>query len=208
MIAVHRLRGEPMFLNADLLETIEATPDTVLTLVDGRRIVVAELNLGQYRREIERLAGDRQQVIGHLAGRGHVVLVDEHLATAAGQAVEASVVGRGFQLFEGVDVADFGEWKFKRRSTGLVFDDVANVLEAFVHGLNGRRLKIEAGEQVYTDTETLFVPATVSRFEQREQNFQLYKAMVVHQWAQTWYGTWRIDPDKVFGGHADCERAR
>ena len=31
-----------MFLNADLLESIEATPDTVLTLVDGRRIVVAD----------------------------------------------------------------------------------------------------------------------------------------------------------------------
>ncbi len=42
MIAVHRLGGEPMFLNADLLESIEATPDTVITLVDGRRIVVAD----------------------------------------------------------------------------------------------------------------------------------------------------------------------
>jgi flagellar protein FlbD len=42
MIAVHRLRGEPMFLNADLIESIEATPDTVLTLVDGRRIVVSD----------------------------------------------------------------------------------------------------------------------------------------------------------------------
>ena len=42
MIAVQRLRGEPMFLNADLLESIVATPDTVLTLVDGRRIVVAD----------------------------------------------------------------------------------------------------------------------------------------------------------------------
>ena len=42
MIAVHRIRCEPMFLNADLLESIEATPDTGLTLVDGRRIVVAD----------------------------------------------------------------------------------------------------------------------------------------------------------------------
>ena len=42
MIAVHRRRGEPMFLNADLVESIEATPDTVVTLVDGRRIVVAD----------------------------------------------------------------------------------------------------------------------------------------------------------------------
>lgn len=42
MIIVHRLRGEPMFLNTDLIESIEATPDTVVTLVDGRKFVVAE----------------------------------------------------------------------------------------------------------------------------------------------------------------------
>lgn len=42
MIVVHRLRGEPMILNADLIETVEAMPDTVITLVDGRRVVVAD----------------------------------------------------------------------------------------------------------------------------------------------------------------------
>jgi 2-oxoglutarate ferredoxin oxidoreductase subunit alpha len=30
----------------------------------AKRVVVAELNLGQYRREIERLARDGQEVIG------------------------------------------------------------------------------------------------------------------------------------------------
>lgn len=42
MILVHRLRGEPLFVNADLIETVEATPDTTLVLVDGRRILVDE----------------------------------------------------------------------------------------------------------------------------------------------------------------------
>jgi flagellar protein FlbD len=42
VILVHRLRGEPLYLNPDLIEAIEATPDTVLTLVDGRRTVVAD----------------------------------------------------------------------------------------------------------------------------------------------------------------------
>lgn len=42
MILVHRLRGEPLFVNADLIETVEATPDTVLMLVDGRRILIEE----------------------------------------------------------------------------------------------------------------------------------------------------------------------
>lgn len=42
MILVHRLRGEPLYLNPDLIEAIEETPDTVLTLVDGRRTIVAD----------------------------------------------------------------------------------------------------------------------------------------------------------------------
>lgn len=42
MILVHRLRGEPMFLNDDLIETIEATPDTVVTLVDGKKLILAD----------------------------------------------------------------------------------------------------------------------------------------------------------------------
>lgn len=42
MILVHRLKGDPFFVNADLIESIEALPDTVLTLVDGRKAVVAE----------------------------------------------------------------------------------------------------------------------------------------------------------------------
>ena len=42
MIVVHRLKGDRMFLNADLMESIEETPDTVVTLVDGRRIVVSD----------------------------------------------------------------------------------------------------------------------------------------------------------------------
>ena len=42
MILVHRLRGEPMFINSDLIESIESTPDTIVTMVDGRRLVVSE----------------------------------------------------------------------------------------------------------------------------------------------------------------------
>ena len=82
-----------------------------------------------------------------------------------------------------------------------------NILEAFVHGLNGRRLKVESGEQGYTDTESLFLPNAISRFKQREKNFQLYKAMAVHQWAQTWYGTWRIDIGEALQRYADQQQA-
>ena len=42
MIHLHRIKGEELVLNADLIELIEATPDTVITLIDGRKIVVQE----------------------------------------------------------------------------------------------------------------------------------------------------------------------
>lgn len=42
MILVHRLRGEPFYVNPDVIESIESNPDTVLTLVDGRRILLED----------------------------------------------------------------------------------------------------------------------------------------------------------------------
>jgi flagellar protein FlbD len=44
MIPLHRLGNgaEKFILNPDLVVTVEATPDTVLTLRDGHKIVVAE----------------------------------------------------------------------------------------------------------------------------------------------------------------------
>lgn len=42
MISVTRLNGTEIVVNTDLIETVEATPDTVLTLVDGKRYLVSE----------------------------------------------------------------------------------------------------------------------------------------------------------------------
>lgn len=42
MIIVTRRNGTTFALNPDLVERAEATPDTVLTLVDGSRFVVNE----------------------------------------------------------------------------------------------------------------------------------------------------------------------
>jgi flagellar protein FlbD len=42
MIVLSRLNGHAFALNPDLLERAEATPDTVLTMADGSKLVVAE----------------------------------------------------------------------------------------------------------------------------------------------------------------------
>jgi nitric oxide reductase NorD protein len=80
---------------------------------------------------------------------------------------------------------------FQQRDRGLSLISIQNVLGKFLQGLNGRALQLASGEVVYTDTQTLFLPAVLSHFVQWEHNFLLYKAMTVHLWAQTWFGTWR-----------------
>ncbi len=42
MIRLTRLSGEELVVNAELIETAEATPDTVVTLTTGRKVVVRE----------------------------------------------------------------------------------------------------------------------------------------------------------------------
>ncbi len=42
MIALTRLNGTRFAVNSDLIERIDASPDTVITLVDGTKYLVAE----------------------------------------------------------------------------------------------------------------------------------------------------------------------
>ena len=42
MIEVTRLNGSIYFLNADMILTIEATPDTVITLTNSEKLLVQE----------------------------------------------------------------------------------------------------------------------------------------------------------------------
>jgi flagellar protein FlbD len=42
MIMLTRLNGPSFALNPDLIERAEATPDTVITLCDGHKVLVAE----------------------------------------------------------------------------------------------------------------------------------------------------------------------
>lgn len=42
MIRVTRLNGQAFVVNAELIRTIEESPDTIITLVSGDRLVVRE----------------------------------------------------------------------------------------------------------------------------------------------------------------------
>lgn len=58
MIQVTRLKGASFVVNAELIESVESTPDTVITLTNGKKYVVSEscedvVNLAiEYKRRI------------------------------------------------------------------------------------------------------------------------------------------------------------
>lgn len=63
MIKVTRLNGKVFAVNSELIEFIEETPDTVVSLQSGRKIVVAE-SLNEI---IERVVEYKGLVISRLA---------------------------------------------------------------------------------------------------------------------------------------------
>jgi len=58
MISVSRLGGKVFYVNPDLIEIMEETPDTVITLLNGTKYVVSEsteeilARIVAYRREV------------------------------------------------------------------------------------------------------------------------------------------------------------
>ncbi|MCH5271216.1 MAG: flagellar FlbD family protein [Lachnospiraceae bacterium] len=60
MIEVTKMNGQKILINAHLIELVEETPDTVLTLTTGRKIIVKES-----RQEIKNLVKlYRQEFLG------------------------------------------------------------------------------------------------------------------------------------------------
>ena len=79
------------------------------------------------------------------------------------------------------------------RAHGSVLEEEIGVLLPFLHGLSGRKLKLEASDRTYTDTETIFLPRVMAVFADKKENFLLYKATVAHHWAQIRFGTYHAN---------------
>jgi len=92
-------------------------------------------------------------------------------------------------------------------AAGAFFDEVKTVLSNFLCGLSGRSLELKQGEQVYTDSERLFLPNVSASMESEADNFLLCKAQVAFMWAQTRFGSCRVDFDATFARFADPARA-
>jgi flagellar protein FlbD len=81
MIYVTRLDGSQLVVNADLIETIEHTADTVISLLDGKKLVVAT----PVHEVVDRVLAYRQ-----LIARGPLRMVETPPLGSAAAAVQAA----------------------------------------------------------------------------------------------------------------------
>ena len=65
MIELTRLNGSPMVLNSDLIKTAEASPDTMLTLINGEKLIVRE----ECSEVVERVLAYRARLLAAVARR-------------------------------------------------------------------------------------------------------------------------------------------
>ena len=65
MIQLTRLNGTPLAVNSDLIKTAEASPDTMLTLITGEKLIVSE-DCGVI---IERILAYRVDLLAKAAAR-------------------------------------------------------------------------------------------------------------------------------------------
>jgi flagellar protein FlbD len=65
MIQLTRLNGNPMLLNSDLIKTAEASPDTMLTLINGEKLIVRE----ELSEVLERVVAYRAALLAMIACR-------------------------------------------------------------------------------------------------------------------------------------------
>ena len=109
------------------------------------------------------------------------------------------------RIMEQVDSFDADQ--HRNDAAGALFEDIAPILGNFVCGLSGRRLKLEEGDAAWTDGERIVLPPLIAAHPNPDDNFQLAKVTVALLWAQTRFGTLRIDHADVAARYGDPERA-
>ncbi len=92
-------------------------------------------------------------------------------------------------MFETADAQK--ERHYKDAEVGL--EDVRGKLVPFIRGVSGRQLEISSSDYAWTDTETIFLPESVTCFSTRENNIRLYTYLACCQWGYITLGSLNTD---------------
>ncbi|MEO5339886.1 MAG: hypothetical protein H7837_05115 [Magnetococcus sp. MYC-9] len=94
-----------------------------------------------------------------------------------------------------------------RSAAAVPLAEVRGALATFVTALGGRPLALAEGEESYTDTETLFLPACLDVTPQRRENLTLFRALTAHLWGLCRFGTYFPQLPHRLEAYPDPEQA-
>lgn len=78
-----------------------------------------------------------------------------------------------------------------RKKEGVLFKDIALILQRYLYGISGMGLEIRPNQFPYTDLQSIYLPSKINIFKEAEKNFLLFKIIVAHLWSQIIIGTLR-----------------
>ncbi|MEO7673149.1 MAG: VWA domain-containing protein [Pyrinomonadaceae bacterium] len=92
--------------------------------------------------------------------------------------------------------------------TGLPLDTVQAVLRIYVEGLTGKEVEVSPlsampQESRIGDGRTIYLPSSVTEFDDEEMNFRLYKVLAAHGAGQIEFGTFAKDTVELRAAYAD-----
>ena len=80
-----------------------------------------------------------------------------------------------------MDQADPSAVSARQKETGVALSDQLARLTPFARGISGFDLALHQAEQIYTDTETIYLPEKISVFPDSESNMLFYKLIIALQ---------------------------
>jgi nitric oxide reductase NorD protein len=80
---------------------------------------------------------------------------------------------------------------------GLELKTIRHLLSTYLRALLGRRVEIAEAETVYTDGRKIYLPKRIKDFQDKEDNFKLYKVSATHQEAHLEYGSFEFDLSRM-----------
>ena len=142
------------------------------------------------------LQQDHPDLLAHFSGR-----LDRALTLLEIEGVDAWMtaildrydkrgLGAAIEVITNLDA--FAE-DYRARQSGADLEELGPFLEKYLTGLGGRPLRVTEGGCIFTDTESIYLPAFLNVFGRRSDNETLYKLVAVYHWAQNRYGGWRLD---------------
>jgi nitric oxide reductase NorD protein len=204
-------------LSADTIEaSLHVWLDTEFTFYKVERVAAELAQLGRDEQDfilgwIRRIASTHITLAWQFGRRAPALLTRmerrllEAWAIHACDVFDQSGLQNALRVMEQAD--NFDEDQPRNDATGVLFEEIAPVLGNFVCGLSGRRLRLEEGDAAWTDGERIVLPPLIAALPDEADNFQFAKVMVTLLWAQTRFGTLRIDFAAIGARYDDPDRA-